>query len=179
MVWLQENKTGWRAAILVLLGVAILGPWWFDLIVVPAQYECTTAIRLDGDFCGIPMAGAWILIWVITVPINSIRGLVTGAITLADLRSETLRGILGGLLLCALLLPFIHTLFLFRHRESRRQQVFSLIVWGLAVGAGLWFGLSSHPNLFWVLWGVWLYSGLAAGALILEALMLLRGRVPH
>jgi len=38
--------------------------------------------------------------------------------------------------------------------------------------------MSSHPKLFWVLWGIWLYIGLAASALILEVLTLAAGRRP-
>ena len=29
-------------------------------------------------------------------------------------------------------------------------------------------GLSDAPNLFWVLWGVWLYIGVAASVLVLD-----------
>jgi hypothetical protein len=30
--------------------------------------------------------------------------------------------------------------------------------------------VSSNPKLFWELWGIWLYTGLAARAMILEVL---------
>jgi hypothetical protein len=56
--------------------------------------------------------------------------------------------------------------------------MFHLAAWGLASGIGLLIGISSYPKLFWVLWGVWLYIGLAASALILEVLVLVAGRSP-
>ena len=42
---------------LALLVGAMLGPWIFDLINVPAQYPCD--FRLVGDFCGVLLSGFW------------------------------------------------------------------------------------------------------------------------
>ena len=50
-----------RAGVLILFVVALLGPWTFDVINVPAEYECSAPfIRLNGDFCGTPMSGLWV-----------------------------------------------------------------------------------------------------------------------
>jgi hypothetical protein len=58
MVWTNEYKKVWRVAVLVLLLVAIMGPWTFDRIHVPSEYSCSSPyIRLEGDFCGIPLRG--------------------------------------------------------------------------------------------------------------------------
>ena len=55
------------AGLLSLL-VAIMGPWTFDLIHVPSEYPCSAPfIRLEGDFCGTPMSGGWILVCVMAV----------------------------------------------------------------------------------------------------------------
>jgi hypothetical protein len=168
----REFKNVWRLAILALLFVALLGPWWFDLIFVPAEYACTTAIRLDDKFCGIPMAGIGILFMMISLPLEGVVRLATGAITPGDLFNENfIRGLLVVLLLLSLVLPFFSTVFLIRKKGSPRRRVFHRIGWGLAAAAGLWFGLSNHPELFWVLWGVWLYIGVAVCALILELLI--------
>jgi hypothetical protein len=63
--------------------------------------------------------------------------------------------------------------------------MFHVVAWGLAVGIGLLLGLSGSwrlslvfSRLFWVLWGIWLYIGLAGSALILEVLALVAGRRP-
>ena len=45
MAWFQGHKTVWRMAILVLLLVALLGPWWYDLINVPAKYHVLGSLR--------------------------------------------------------------------------------------------------------------------------------------
>ena len=61
MLWLREHKNVWRVTVLALLRVAMLGPWWFSRIVVPSQYPCSNPlIRLEGDYCGMPMPGSWI-----------------------------------------------------------------------------------------------------------------------
>ena len=58
--------------------------------------------------------------------------------------------------------------------QARTQQP------GLAVGAALFFAMAGNLKLFWVLWGAWLYIGVAVSALILEAGMLAwRGRPRH
>jgi hypothetical protein len=69
------------------------------------------------------------------------------------------------------MLPFVSTVFLMLRGESPRQRVLHLGACGLAAGAGLYIGLSSHPRLFWALWGVWLYIGVAASAPMLELLV--------
>jgi len=58
MSWIYENQHKWRITLLVVMVVAFMGPWTFDRIYVPAKYECSAPfIRLEGDFCGIPMSG--------------------------------------------------------------------------------------------------------------------------
>ena len=58
--WINEHKNGWRVALLVVVLVAIMGPWTFDPINVPSEYPCQAPyIRLDDDFCGTPLPGTW------------------------------------------------------------------------------------------------------------------------
>jgi hypothetical protein len=83
-----------------------------------------------------------------------------------------------SLLLFLLVLPFFSTLLLILRGDRRRRQIFNIVAWGLAAGIALLMGMSSYPRLFWVLWGSWLYIGLAASALILEVLTLAGGRRP-
>ncbi len=40
MKWLKTHQRVWRLAILLLLLIAIAGPWAFDLVNVPAEYSC-------------------------------------------------------------------------------------------------------------------------------------------
>lgn len=58
---ITQNISIFRAGALILFVVALLGPWTFDVINVPAEYECSAPfIRLNGDFCGMPMSGLWV-----------------------------------------------------------------------------------------------------------------------
>lgn len=172
-----------RVAILLALLVAIMGPWTFDRIHVPAEYSCSAPfIRLEGDFCGVPMSGIRIFSWMIVGVIGMVAVLVTGETGFADRGGEFLRGFLFIMVLLLLVLPFFSTLLLIVRKDHRhlvlygpstgRRQVFNAAAWGVAAGIGLLIGISSHPKLFWSLWGIWLYVGLAVGVLILEVLTL-------
>jgi hypothetical protein len=175
MLWLSEHKRVWRLAVLGLLVVAILGPWTLDPIWVPAERQCHAPfIRMEGDFCGMPLSGAWLLWALVSEFISLVISLVTGAPVLTNWGRAFL------FLLFALLsvLPFFSTLLLILAGDRLRRQVFNVAAWSLAAGIGLLMGMSSYPRLYWALWGIWLYIGLAAGALILEILTLAAGRKP-
>ena len=175
MSWINEHKNVGRVAVLMLLLVAMMGPWAFDLINVPAEYPCSAPnIRLDDDFCGTPLPGIWFFRWMVNGFVYASAGLVTGAMGFV----EWTRVFLFSLLLFLLVLPFFSTLLLILRRDRRRRQVFNVVAWGLAAGIGLLIGLSRYPKLYWALWGIWLYIGLAASALILEVLALVAGRRP-
>jgi len=178
--WIQEHKTVWRVAILVLLLVAIMGPWgFFEPVNVPSDYPCSAPyIRLEGDMCGEPTPIIWMFYWFVSMPISMVVGLVTGATVLTDFGIEFVYILLICLLLLTLVLPFFSTLLLILRGDRTRQQVFNVAAWGLAAGIGLLFGLSRLPRLYWVLWGFWLYIGLAVSALVLELLVLVVGRRP-
>ena len=172
VLWLHEHKNVWRVAVLVLLLVAIMRPWGFDVVNVPSEYPCSAPyIRLEGDFCGIPLSGVWAYGWWLNGMVAGSRGLLRGAVSFVDWA----RGFLFGLLLCLFLLPVISTLLLILRGDRQRRQVFHLVAWGLAASLGVCVGMSRYPRLFWVLWGVWLYVGLAVGALTLEVLVLAAG----
>jgi hypothetical protein len=172
MSWINEHKKVWRAAVLIVLVVAIMGPWFFDRIHVPAQYPCS--FRLEGDFCGVPASGTYLFFGAVSEFLYRSGQLLSGAMGFG----KWARGLFIGLLLSLLVLPFFSTLLLILAGDQRRRQVFNIVAWGLAAGIGLLIGLFSYPKLFWVLWGIWLYIGLAASALILEVLALVAGRRP-
>jgi hypothetical protein len=162
--------------VLIVLVVAVTGPWTFDRIHVPAEYPCS--FRLEGDFCGVPMPGIRLIGWVVGGFVYTSAGLVTGAMGFAESARLFLVSLFLFLLVFLLVLPFFSTLLSILRRDRRRRQVFNVVAWGLAVGIGLLIGLSSYPKLYWALWGIWLYIGLAASALILEVLALVAGRRP-
>ncbi len=79
MIWMNEYKRALRVALLILLLVAIAGPWAYDRVNVPAEYPCTAPfVRLEGDFCGSPLSGAWVLFTITGALANIVVGVVTG-----------------------------------------------------------------------------------------------------
>lgn len=181
MIWIKKYRRIWRIAIILLLLVAFVGPWAFDRINVPAKYDCSHPnIRLEGDFCGSPLSGmrmfAWIIAWIIGGFINIVTGFFTNRMALAPIGFEFLISLLNGLLTFLLILPIINTIRLFTRGVHPRRQLFTIISWVLAIGAGLFWGLSNYPNFYWAAWGIWLYLGLAVSALILEILLILFNR---
>ncbi len=169
MLWLNKYKRVWRISILILLLVAMIGPWTFERINVPSKYPCTAPfIRLEGDFCGEPMSGIWILSFMVFGMFSSIMGLVSGGIGFIDWA----RQFLFSSFLFLLILPIITTILLIRGKESRSLRTIHLIAWGVAIGIVLLLGFSSFSRLRWELWGTWLFIGLAVSILILELLSL-------
>lgn len=160
MVWMNENQRIWRGIVLGLLLVALGGPWVFDQINVPAQYACSAPfIRLEGDFCGVPLSGFWIL----GAAGLSVVGLLSGA---ADL-SEAWRPFL---FLIGLGLPLMTTAVLLLRGHQHRWIGFQIASFVLVVGLLLLSGLFSDPRQALVLWGASLYLAVAASTLIVEGL---------
>jgi hypothetical protein len=144
----------------------------------PAAWCTNPNILLENGSCVGLVSGAEVITFMTGAFLSMSVGLVTGATVLPDRAREYLGVFLFMILLFLLLLPFFTTLLLIWGRDSRRSRIFHLMAWGLAAGIGLLFGLSSLPKLYWVLWGTWLYIGLAVSALILELLVLVAGRRP-
>ncbi len=153
-----------RAGALILFVVALLGPWTFDVINVPAEYECSAPfIRLNGDFCGIAMSGfQFFWLWAGGF-FYMIFTLITGA--LAGRALELLVG-----LSILPLIPFFTTLFLLWKKDARRLRTIHLIAWVLALILALviFIGQTNDPIIR--LWGLWLYILLAVGVLVIEYL---------
>ncbi len=172
MLWIRKYRNIWRVLILVVVLAAITGPWTIDVIMVPSEFLCSAPhVRLDGDFCGKSLPGTWIFRTMVDGFVYASVRPVTGDMVFIEYASI----FFFNLLVFPLVLPFFSTLFLILRGERRRRQVFNIVAWSLAAGMGLLIGISDYPKLFWMAWGVWLYVGLAASALILEALTLAAG----
>ena len=179
MSWINEHKGVWRVAVLVVALVAIMGPWTFtDLIHVPSEYSCSAPfIRFDDDFCGTPLSGISLFRGMVKRFVYLSAGLVTGAMAFL----EWAREFVFSLFLFLLVLPVFSTLLLILRGDRRGRQAFNVAAWGLAAGTGLTgllIGFFRYTKPFWLSWGIWLYIGLAASALILEVLTLAAGRRP-
>ena len=141
MSWINKHRKIFRVIILALLVVAIMGPWLFDVIYVPAEYECHAPyIRLKEDLCGIPLSGIRFLLW-----------MVPGFVYTAEhwLRGQYLFpiGAASSFLLFLILLPFFSTLLLIL-RERRSLQIFNVVAWGLALGLCLLIWVNELPESF-------------------------------
>ena len=171
MLWISEHQRNWRIALLIAIIVAFLGPWVFDLINVPAEYECSPNIRLYGDFCGMPLPGFWVILWTGINFTSAIIGLLTGESVFFDRIHELL---ISPLLLLPFL-PIFSTLILMLRGNTQRREVFAMVSWVLAIAACLFISLQIDPRQLLASWGLWFYILLGLSALILEILFLISG----
>ena len=139
----------------------------------PAEWCRAPNILLENGRCVKSVSGATILTFMVGALLSMSVGLVTGTTVFPD-RAREFLSVVGIILL---VLPFVTTLLLIRGKDSRRLRVFHLVAWGLAAVLSLLLAVAGS-GLYSELWGIWLYIGLAAGALILEVLALVVGRRP-
>ena len=149
-----------------------MGPWAFDLIHVPAQYACSAPfVRLQGDFCGTPLSGLWILLAAVGEVGSTAVALAGGSTALVE-PGRLLLFLLGVFLL---VLPVFSTLRMLLPGEQRRRRFAQPVVWGLAGAASVgWLLLTPAEWLPGRLWGAWLYAGFAACMLVLETVLAVR-----
>jgi hypothetical protein len=171
MLWINKHKNAIRVAESVLLLVAIMGPWVYSSDGVPPAAWCRDPyILLENDRCVGLVLGVTIITFMAGAFISMSVGLVSSATLLPDRTREFL---LSMVLPFLLILPFFTTLLLIRGRDSRRLQVFHMLAWGLAALSTLPLLMSASALPPVQLWGIWLYIGVAASALVLELLALL------
>jgi len=170
MLWLNKHERIWLMVFLTLLLIAFIGPWGFDRILVPAQYDCSWPnFRLHGDFCGVPLSGMSAIATGIGVITNTVSRMVSGATIHTNLARNP-----WSLFIILTQLPVFSTLPLLLGGR-RRRRLFHAAVWGMALVGGsgflLWFSLMRGlPPI--QLWGLWVYIVLAPSALILEMVLL-------
>jgi hypothetical protein len=161
MQWINDHRRIWGGILLVLLIISLLGTWGYDLMHIPAQYDCSPYIRLEGDFCGSPVPG----IWGILAIIGAVVGVFGGRLSLVDLRVM--------LPFLMIPLPVISAVLWIATKNRRRQWIFHLVAWGLAaifiwvfyIRIILTVDLHFHPAR---LWGLWLYTALVTIVFFIE-----------
>jgi hypothetical protein len=166
MKWAGDNRVFIRITTLVLFTLSMLGPWMFERINVPAEYDCGKPyIRLESDFCGYPMPGFQVLPWFsvsfMEILVQMSRGTFTGRA----------RELLIGLAILPLL-PFFSTLLLMWKKDSRRLRTINLVAWSLALIPPLTIFILEINRQIVQLWGLWLYILVAVGAVIIEILLM-------
>lgn len=167
MKWIHEHKRVFRIIFLVFLAIAISGPWFYDRIHVPSQYNCSAPnVRLDDEFCGLPLSITWLFSEIFGGPIYILRGLVNGILSFGD----AFRQSLFFIFLLLLLLPVFSSAILILRGERSRWPTLHIVGLGLAASIGgltAWLGYSRAS---WMLWGLWLYIGLTVSMCVLEVL---------
>lgn len=171
MNWLNRTQRFWRAALLALLVVSLAGPWVYDQINVPARYPCDPPnIRLEGDFCGLPISAAYYYSSFILQ-----AGAVAGQAVRLSLDPSAL---LFLLFLALLAMPVASLLLLVLRRHGGRLRGLNLAALLLACLPLALLGLGPEEMPWPGLWGYWTYAGTIACALALETLALRSRRKP-
>lgn len=173
MAWFHTNARYWRIAFLLLFVLAISGPWWFDPLHVPAPFTCSEPnVRLDEDFCGLPLSITWFYSNFVGELGYLRTSLATNAITLGD----ATRTLLFIAWISLPLLPLLTTVLVILRGDCRCGYLLHQVGLGLvAVLVGL-IGLLGFSEASWILWGLWLYIALALSMLLLEILVLRQNR---
>jgi hypothetical protein len=165
---LNEHKRVVRIIILAVFIVTMFGPWIFDRIMVPAEYKCSLPnIRLNDDFCGMPLSGFRFFELFVGGIFYMLLDLTKGAFI------NHPRELLIGLSILPLI-PFFISLFLVWRKETRRTQTINLIAWILAFLPALTMFIAQLNDQITRLWGLWLYILLAVSAIIFESILLKR-----
>lgn len=171
--WITAHQRAWRAALLVLFVLAVLGPWAYTSDGVPPPNYCTEPnFLLPGPnlLCVGPVSGVEVLSFVGSVVLGIGAQLLGGLEVLSPEGSEVLRLALILLFIALLMLPFFTTLLLLWKPGNRRLQALQPVVWGLALVLSVWMPLMNAVMRSGRFWGLLLYLGLAASAIILELL---------
>ena len=172
MEWINQHKRFAQVPVLVLLLLAIGGPWFFTLDGVPSPEWCHAPFfPLSNGLCAGSVSAAEILAFIGGGIFSMGASLVTGSVAVSDIALEFPRIFLIAMLLLVLVLPILSTLLLVAGRDSPRVRVFYLMTWGMAAVLSLLpvvFDATLRSGRFW---GIWLYLGLADGVLVLEILL--------
>ena len=172
MKQINSIKQSWHIGLLLLMLLALIGPWAHDAVNVPAEYPCE--VRLYGDFCGIPLSGVQIF----SMMVSGLAGIGMRLMTGTEF-TQTLRKFLFVLSYLLLLLPILSDLLLVLRGERQRWQLLHVAAKSLALCLVAGFILLGLPVLSippWASWGIWLYIGLMLFALVFESLNLFQDK---
>jgi hypothetical protein len=155
----------WRKIILVLMLVAIIGPWAIERLSIPEPYECENGFRIDENFCGYPISGMQIFIMLFGNIFGSAFRLFVSDGNFTEF----------AISFCAvlfILLPMTSMLLLIASKEKPfgGGDGAHLGILTFAVILGM-IGISREAvEIMWELWGIWLYLLLLISEWALELL---------
>jgi hypothetical protein len=175
MSWLMVHKQRPRITFLALLLVALSGTWAYDLIHVPAQYDCSLPnVRLRGDFCGIPFS-VFDHYRVIVAPL--FEHVWDGDSQLTAAQAIIAIFVSSGQASLPLL-PLLTTLILLLSHDGNYRHFAHIMVLGGTAVFGLTYALFSllRPYSPLSVWGVWLFV-ILTGSLFFVELRLFRANI--
>jgi hypothetical protein len=169
MAWMNQRKDRVRVAVLVLLLVAIVGPWTYTSDGMPPAEWCRSPnILLGNGRCVRLMSGVEVLTFMSGAFLSLNVQLVKGTLVLAERAREFFGVYLFMVLLCLLVQPLISTL-LALGRDRPLGGMYQMVTWALAfVLSGLIWVASCFSGPGPKLWGLWLYFGLSVSVLAVE-----------
>ena len=167
---MNDTRVLWRILVLPLFLISLLGPWMFDVVFVPAQFTCEAPfIRLNSDFCGIPLSGFETILWFVGGVSYTFGELLKGNFASQVPELLMLMGI------SIIVLPSFSSFLLVWKQHSRPLQTIDRLGWGLAGLLALtMFRLQLERGHFvqlsYWLWGLGLYILLAISVIGMEIL---------
>jgi len=170
MNWFKEHKRAWRTGFILVLALAMIGPWFFDRVNVPRPYLCSPPnVRLEGDFCGVPISITWMLRGMPSQFVYMMNSLISGVP-----QPYAVSNWIALLISIFLILPFLSTSIMIVWEKMRFSVNFQRVCLGLAAVSSVYIGILgffiSNSSSSWQLWGLWLYIFLTIGLLVVEIL---------
>lgn len=155
-----------RPAAVTCVLLALVGPWAYDRINVPAEFACQAPyVRLGGDYCGLPLSGVWLL-----TGLGQELASFAERVAVGELRFDDLgRALLYLWALMMMLLPILGLIWRPQSRHVGWRWV-RVVMTGLAVATTIFFLSNTATMELLRLWGVWLYAG-AVFLLVLDNAM--------
>lgn len=169
----------WRRLLRFFLGVssgfALVGPWIYERVNVPAQYACAAPnIRIEGDYCGVPLSALALLALALAVLPAIANQVVSGVPPALDPVPAASLFTITALILAA---PIVSVLWAALDRGRRRWPIALIGLWGVVFAVTLTLGILPYARPIWEAWGVWLSAGVAAIGIAVEGLLLASSRV--
>lgn len=159
---LFRSKPSWQVAALLLLVVAVFGPWNYERAYLPPDPEFSCMFpnaQLEGD-CGLATPIVLeLVIWGAGIP-----GLLSGELSLNEWNT------VFGLWHPLLILPFLLSPVIIIRRERDRRAMLNVLTWALAAAAGGLYLYHAPFRPFPLPWGPLLYTIVSLVALALELL---------
>ncbi len=155
MAWLREHLTVVRLCVLALLIIALLGPWVYENLSVPDQYDCAPSlVRIRPGFCGDPMSGWFVIGYFGMAFLGVLWALISGAATF----QQAGPGLIAALVWLPIL-PLLSSLLLLLWRDEHpRLRGFHMAVLLLLIGLTLLFIIIEKPTVISIrMWGPWLF----------------------